>query len=120
VGLTNEIGEGPFRARPVVPDEEAREQLRCLGAQELPEGLVMTGSPTTCPACGSTAILWGCDDGQPFGQEHIHPLIWNDEQWLADTFMCLECSAGWIEPDEPAVVQWVRPYWKATEPDGRL
>jgi hypothetical protein len=30
---------------------------------------------------------------------------------MADTFICRDCQAGWIEPDQPEQITWVRPYW---------
>lgn len=31
---------------------------------------------------------------------------------MADTFICRHCHAGWIEPEGPQPITWVRPYWK--------
>ena len=64
-----------------------------------------------CPACGSKRIRWGCDPAEMRGRAEIHPLVWHETHWMADSFVCLECEAGWIEPDDPEPITWVRPYW---------
>jgi hypothetical protein len=56
--------------------------------------------------------MWGCDPEQLRGKDEIHPLVWHETEWLADSFMCRDCHAGWIEPDEPETITWVRPYWR--------
>ena len=56
--------------------------------------------------------MWGCDSEQEKTREEIHPLVWHDSEWMADSFICRDCQAGWIEPDEPDVITWVRPYWR--------
>jgi hypothetical protein len=54
----------------------------------LPERAVMSRGPTTCPACGATNIMWGHAPDQPHPPEECHPLIWNEIDVLAETFMC--------------------------------
>jgi hypothetical protein len=81
----------------------------------LPEAAVVTNGPEVCPACGSTEVAWavlaaeerlrGC------GRGDIHPVAWHETEWLADSFVCRACDAGWIEPDGPQPIRWVRPYW---------
>lgn len=83
----------------------------------LPSGVVVHGGPTTCPACGSSKVLWGCDEEITLRRAQIHPLVWHETEWMADSFVCRDCNAGWIEPDEPEPITWVRPYW--TIPDGQ-
>jgi hypothetical protein len=56
--------------------------------------------------------MWGCDPEQPRERHEIHPLVWHETAWLADSFICQDCNAGWIEPDEPKPITWVRPYWR--------
>jgi len=80
----------------------------------LPQGSVVRGAPKTCPACGSPRIMWGCDPEQKLDREEIHPLVWHDTQWMADTFICRTCDAGWIESDDPETISWVRPYWRVS------
>jgi hypothetical protein len=79
---------------------------------QLGHNVVATSGPSTCPACGSSNVMWGCDPEQLRGRGEIHPLVWHETEWLADSFMCRDCHAGWIEPDEPETITWVRPYWR--------
>ncbi len=37
--------------------------------------------------------------------------IWVEERLVADAFICRDCEAGSIEPDNPAPIGRVRPYW---------
>lgn len=110
----NEIGTAPARGRPVVATEEAEKKLSAIKGERigLPEGAIVRGSPRTCPACDSDQVMWGCDPDQTREREEIHPLVWHPTEWMADTFICRTCNAGWIEPDEPEVITWVRPYWQ--------
>lgn len=109
----NEIGESEPRSRPRVDTEAAEATLSDLANKpvHLPAGAVVSSSPSTCPACGGTSVMWGCDPEQSKTQSEIHPLVWHETQWMADTFICRNCNAGWIEPDDPEPVTWVRPYW---------
>ena len=110
----NEIGTAPGRGREVVPPDEADLFLSGLVGMEmhLPERAIVSRGPTTCPACGARSVLWGCDpDQSPREREQIHRLVWHETQWMADTFICRDCHAGWIEPDDPEPITWVRPYW---------
>jgi hypothetical protein len=56
--------------------------------------------------------MWGCDEEQRRTREEIHPLVWDPTEWMADSFVCRDCHAGWIEPDGLDAVTWVRPYWR--------
>jgi hypothetical protein len=109
----NEIGEAAARGREVLSRVEAERQLtEALGhTVELPDRAVVSHGPTTCPACGSPNLLWGHAPEQTRRPEQCHPLIWNEIDVLADTFMCRDCNAGWFEPDKPEPITWVRPYW---------
>ena len=112
----NEIGMAPARGRPVVANEQAEEELSAIKGERvvLPKNAVVHGSPTTCPACGSSRVMWGCDPDQTVDREAIHPLVWHPTQWMADSFISQACNAGWIEPDEAEAITWVRPYWLVT------
>ncbi len=81
---------------------------------QLPYNAVASGSPSACPACNSAEIEWGCSDYQQRSKEEIHPLVWHETQWMADSFVCRTCHAGWIEPDDPEPITWVRPYWRVS------
>lgn len=78
----------------------------------LGENVVVSGGPKTCPACGSSELMWGFATEQTRTQDEIHPLVWHETEWMADSFICKVCSAGWIEPDDPEPFTWVRPYWR--------
>jgi hypothetical protein len=80
-------------------------------AIELPQNSVAFTSPSTCPACGASDVMWGCDEQVTSDRNRIHPLVWHPTEWMADSFVCGACDAGWIEPDDPAPIVWVRPYW---------
>lgn len=110
----NEVGIAPPRGRPKLSREDTERELSSLVNDEisLPANAVVTGGPATCPACGSTTLMWGCDERQTRSREEIHPLVWHETQWMADSFICRDCDAGWIEPDESEVITWVRPYWR--------
>jgi len=110
----HEIGTAPPRGRPVVRREDAERELSDLTGKKirLPANSVATSGPSTCPACGSVNVMWGCDPEQRRGRDEIHPLVWHETEWLADSFICRDCHAGWIEPDEPETITWVRPYWR--------
>ena len=109
----NEVGSAPPRGRPVVPLEEAEASLCDIAGKpvHLPARALVTSGPTPCPACGSKRVQWGCDPARTRTQSEIHPLVWDPTQWMADSFVCLDCDAGWIEPDHPRPITWVRPYW---------
>ena len=110
----NEIGTAPPRGRPKLDRADTERTLSEIAGNEitLPAGAVDTGSPASCPACGSTNLMWGCELRAEKAREEIHPLVWHDTEWMADSFICRDCQAGWIEPDEPDVITWVRPYWR--------
>ena len=78
----------------------------------LPENAVVSSGPTTCPVCGSEKVEWGCSDYVTQSKEEIHPVVWHETEWMADSFVCRTCNAGWIEPDDPETITWVRPYWR--------
>jgi hypothetical protein len=108
----NEVGTARPRGRPVLERGAVERDLSEIAGNEirLPEGAVTHGGPATCPACGSRNLTWAVV-GTDKGQEELHPVVWDETEWLADTFLCEECSAGWIEPDDAAPITWVRPYW---------
>lgn len=110
----NEIGSTQSRGRPRVDHADANSALSRLagGAIELGPNAFAFTSPTTCPACGSVAVIWGCDERVIQDRNRIHPLVWHPTEWMADSFVCGTCYAGWIEPDDPEPVTWVRPYWR--------
>lgn len=112
----NEIGKAPGRGRPIVPRKEAEALLGNLAHRRvrLTERVVVTSSPTACPACGSPRVMWGCDPEQTRDRDVIHPLVWHETERMADSFICRDCEAGWIEPDNPVEITWVRPYWRMT------
>lgn len=109
----NEIGVATARGRPVVPHHEVEQMLSDLSGDRvvLGDNVIAHSSPLSCPACGSSAVIWGCDDRIHQTKEQIHPLVWHATEWMADSFVCGSCWAGWIEPDEPEPITWVRPYW---------
>jgi hypothetical protein len=113
IGCMNEVGTAVGRGREVVPSHEADQLLSELVGKEsrLPDRAVMSRGPTTCPVCGARNVMWGCDPDQTREREQIHPLVWHETAWMADTFICRDCHAGWIEPDDPEPITWVRPYW---------
>jgi hypothetical protein len=43
-------------------------------------------------------------------RSHLHPDLFSDAAWAADTFLCGACQAGWIEPDRPRPIPWLRPW----------
>ena len=110
----NEVGTAPPRGRLVVPHEAAEEDLSKLAGTpvRLPDEAVVTRGPMACPACGSADVAWGCGPEQQRSRDEIHPLVWHETAWMADTFICRKCDAGWIEPDDPEPITWVRPYWR--------
>jgi hypothetical protein len=101
----------------VIGRDSAEETLSEISHKEivLPPGAVVHGGPETCPACGSKNLTWGCDPELTRDRDEIHPLVWHETAWMADTFICQDCHAGWIEPNDPAVITWVRPYWKVED-----
>jgi hypothetical protein len=110
----NEIGVAEGRGRPRRTREEAEQMLSDLTGDRMRLGsnVVVSGSPTSCPACGESDVMWGCDPERPRTQDEIHPLVWHETAGMADSFVCRSCWAGWIETDEPGPVTWVRPYWR--------
>jgi hypothetical protein len=90
IDRVNEIGTAPARGRTVLPHAEAERQLsEAVGRHvDLPERAVVSRGPNTCPACGSAKILWGHSPEQTRTPEECHPLIWNEIDVLADTFVC--------------------------------
>lgn len=111
---TNEVGTAPPRGRPLMASDLAEDELSSISGKSvtLPAGVVVHGPPETCPACGSNQVMWGCDPDQKLDREEMHPLVWHETEWMADTFICGACDAGWIERDEPEAITWVRPYWR--------
>jgi hypothetical protein len=115
--VMNEIGTAPGRGRQTIPAHDANRIVSNIAGEELhlPARAVMTQGPSTCPACGGSSVMWGCDRDQKRERDEIHPLVWHERAWMADSYICRECHAGWIEPDDPEPITWVRPYW--IEPD---
>lgn len=109
----NEVGRASPRGRPRIPLNVAEEQLSRLAAAGVVLGpnVSVYRNPETCPACGSKNLMWGCDPEQTRERSGIHPLVWHETEMMADSFICRDCHAGWIEPDAPEVITWVRPYW---------
>jgi hypothetical protein len=115
----NEVGTSPPRGRPRLDERPVERWLstRLRRKVRLGPRIVVTGGPETCPACGSRNVAWGCAEEVTQTREEIHPLVWHDEAWMADSYICRDCHAGWIEPDEPEAITWVRPYWRVHLPD---
>jgi hypothetical protein len=109
----NELGTAAPRGRPLIDPEQLAAELSELAGKpvELPAGAVGHTGPATCPACGSEEIMWGCDSEQTRGKDEIHPTVWDEIAWMADSFICRLCWAGWVEPNDPEPISWVRPYW---------
>ncbi|HEY3834579.1 MAG TPA: hypothetical protein VGO03_19965 [Acidimicrobiia bacterium] len=109
--MERETGIGDPRGRPFVPRDQAEASLSKLAGREvkLPEQAVVSKGPTSCPACGSSAVAWAVTF-EGLDRENADPLIWHETEWLADSFVCPDCNAGWIEPDDPEPINWVRPY----------
>src|SRR5262245_3058485 len=99
----NEVGIAFPRARPRRSREDVEHFLseKLDSSISLPENAIVTGAPESCPACGSAQVMWGCDEEQERTREEIHPLVWHAEAWMADSYICRDCDAGWIEPDDP-------------------
>lgn len=117
VALLNETGVAPPRGRRAIPRNEAEAELRCIAQQkiDLPEGARVSGGPEECPACGAPDVVWGCGVEVSITKEQVHPLVWHETEWMADTFICRTCHAGWIESDDAGPITWVRPYWRLDE-----
>jgi hypothetical protein len=81
--VSNEIGHGPVRARPSVKKGPVERWLSGqLGKRvRLGPKIVVSGRPTTCPACGSKNLMWGCDTEQKRTKEEVHPLVWDEDAW---------------------------------------
>jgi hypothetical protein len=111
---TNETGVSETPGLRVVPAADADDLLTNLAGHDmsLPSSAVMTSGPESCPACGARSVMWGCDPEQSLSRGEIHPLVWHETEWMADTFICRTCDAGWIQPDGPGQITWVRPYWR--------
>lgn len=54
---------------------------------------------------------------RPESEQKSTLLFGTETEWMADTFICRDCQAGWIEPDDPAAITWVRPYWIVDQTD---
>lgn len=111
--MQHEIGHAPPRGLPKVPAEDADEQLSAIAGSpiSLGENLVMSCGPASCPACGSSDVedaLGYMIDG--LGKDGVHPIVWGDGYGLADTYVCRNCGAGWIEGVKPHPITWVRPW----------
>ena len=111
--MANEFGIAAARGRPRIDRDVLDRRLAQLAGQpvSLPATAIGYESPGTCPACGSTEILWGCDDEVHRTERTIHPIVWHASEQMADSYVCRACDAGWIEPDDPTPISWVRPYW---------
>jgi hypothetical protein len=114
-GEQNEIGYSPPRGRPRADRASVGRWISSKIGRDIRFGskVAMTEGPKTCPVCGSSHVTWGCDAERT--KEEIHPLVWDEHAWMADSFICDDCHAGWIEPDEPERITWVRPYWLIRE-----
>jgi hypothetical protein len=112
----HQVGTAPPRGRPRIDRDQAERQLSELAGTDirLPERAVVSGGPTTCPACGSNQVTWAVVAAEG---TKVHPLIWHATERLADSFVCGACDAGWIEPDDPQPITWVRPWWLAPAAD---
>lgn len=111
--MVNEIGISPARGRPTMPIQDAEGALSGIAGKpiELPTNALAHTAPLSCPACGARQLMLGCDERQTREREEIHPLVWHERAWMAGSFICENCWAGWVEPDDPALITWVRPYW---------
>ncbi len=109
----HETGTALPRGLPVVGRDDAARLLGGLLGEVVHLGrrVRVLGPPETCPACGGTSLLWGCADDQDRDLEEIHPLARHETELLADSYFCRDCDAGWVEPDDPEPITWVRPYW---------
>lgn len=116
----NEIGIAPARGLPEGDREETERSLsESLGTEiKLGPHLAVSRSPESCPACGSTDVIWGCDDEQRRSREEIHPLVWHETALMADSYICRDCDAGWTEGWKPETITWVRPYWRVGDEEG--
>ncbi len=32
--------------------------------------------------------MWGCGQEQTHAEEAIHPLVWHETEWMADSYVC--------------------------------
>lgn len=105
-----EIGHAPPRGIAEIPRDKAEGTLSEIAGKpiSLGDNLAMTGSPETCPACGSSDV-W---DMGHLDREAVHPLVWGEGHGTADSYVCGSCDAGWIEGWKPHRITWVRP-WRA-------
>jgi hypothetical protein len=109
-----ETGTGPTRALPRTSKRGVERWMsrRLHKAVRLGPNVVVSRGPETCPRCGSRNVMWGCDWEQTRTKHELHPLVWHETEWMADSYICRDCDAGWIETDDLAPVKWVRPYWR--------
>lgn len=118
----NEIGRAPGRDPAPGDRAEAERQISDLIGRQITfgENVSVTLGPATCPACGSDDLTWGCGPEVTLSEEEIHPLVWHETEWMADSYVCRNCSAGWIEHEPGVAITWVRPYWRldVTDPMG--
>ena len=114
IPVENEVGTAPSRGLPKIEHDVAEQQLSDLVGRpfQLSENAVVSTHPTTCPACGAATVEWGCSDYVTQTKEEIHPLVWDESEWMADSFVCRTCHAGWFEDDDSEPITWVRPYWR--------
>ncbi|HMS87783.1 MAG TPA: hypothetical protein PKE56_05035 [Acidimicrobiales bacterium] len=117
--LGNEIGTAPGRYPPPNERSEVEHLVSDLIGEEIRFGpdISVSAGPSSCPACGGHDLMWGCDREQTHTEEEIHPLVWHETEWLADSYVCQGCWAGWIEPDAGEEITWVRPYWRIVGSD---
>lgn len=110
---SNEVGTSAPRGREELSRPDAEAMLSKLARRDVRIGsrVSVTRGPSSCPRCGSNLVMWGCDLAQQRTHAEIHPLAWSESEWMADTFICCSCWAGWIEPDDPMPITWVRPFW---------
>lgn len=40
----------------------------------------------------------------------LQPELIDDVDWAAETFLCRNCDAGWVESVGPEPIRWVRPW----------
>jgi hypothetical protein len=108
----NDVGHAPARPRKERAEVE-RDVSEAYGVPlKIPADADPTVGPVDCPACGSQDVMWGFDVEQTRSSAQVHPMLVDESDDLADTFICRACSAGWIEPNDPSPITWVRPYWR--------
>lgn len=114
---SHEIGTGEPRGRPTMSLDEANETLSGAAGRriKLPQRAVVSTGPETCAACGAAGPMWGDDPRQKLEPPQLHQLTCDSAFGASDSFFCQTCFAGWIEPDDPEPITWVRPHWKLGE-----